>query len=462
MPVNVDNNLTLKNNTIDATYGELFKKLNVAYGWTHTQTTSSGGTAVVLVNDGDILTTEECNDINQCNIGHGIMWNSSSCVVSAVINGKIYYYNNNTWTQLGTKTDYVIVTGCCSYNHVYAYCNAIDSSGKLWYVTSTSETQVGSDTSWTSLGYTQSSYLPTCGLNNGKIYYVDGSNTPTQAYTNLTNVTNLTALGYSNYVYGYCINNGYLYFLNNTTATLIGNENNWKDIYPWNILSPYVALINGNNELFYSNGVNAYKQNVTNIKKASLAYNGSGVYCLTNDNKLYFGTNLTTIYGNNYGNYIDISNDIEWSDISSVGGYTYNVYAIGDDKLYKIKKTNSSLNLPTYTQIGTESNYKKVEGYYPGSSSAYYIGLAWTGDATTVSHTVLTTKEPQANDAAYIDEDLNQYSTVKTTTGTTITDQYRTYDRDVSKDTSFTAIPPATVHETVSTIDFLRITNPNT
>ena len=28
MPVNVDKNLTLKNNTMDASYGELFKKLN--------------------------------------------------------------------------------------------------------------------------------------------------------------------------------------------------------------------------------------------------------------------------------------------------------------------------------------------------------------------------------------------------------------------------------------------------
>ena len=57
MPVNVDKNLTLNNNTMDASYGELFTKLNKAYAWTHTQSTSSGGTAVILVNDGDILTT---------------------------------------------------------------------------------------------------------------------------------------------------------------------------------------------------------------------------------------------------------------------------------------------------------------------------------------------------------------------------------------------------------------------
>lgn len=453
MPVNVDKNLTLKNNVMDASYGELFKKLNVAYGWTNTQTTSSGGTAVVLVNDGDILTTMECNDINKCVFGYGYNYGSSYSGNFIIINGKIYTYTSNVLQQCGSKSDYATVSGNGATN-IWA----IDESGKLWYINNNVETQVGTDTSWTSLSYISGSTIG--GINNGKIYSITSS-TATQQYTNLTNVSVLQAVNESSYLKGFCFNNNYLYYIKNNTATMLGNDNNWKymDLQVGN--SEYAYVINSNNELYfatYQGGL--YKLNASNVKKVSAS---SGYICLyiTNDNKLCYLQSANTKYGDNYGQVYDISNGMEWTDISRLDrAYNY-LYAISDGKLYKIKP-KSSVSQTTYTQIGTESDYQKVEGFYPAETTNSRIGLAWSGDAVENTHTIYTTKLPQATDVTYLDKDLTNYSTVQSTGAGTITDEYRTYNRDVSKDTTFTAIPPATVHETVSTVDFLRITNPNT
>lgn len=465
MPVNVDKNLTLKNNTMDASYDELFKKLNVAYAWTHTQTTSSGGTAVVLVNNGDILTTMECNDINKCSMSNRCITSSYSSVWNTcIIDGKIYIFNGSTLRRLGEKNDYVAVA-TSNYNNNDTKIG-LDSSGRLWYISNT-ETQIGNDSNWYNLGYGEYYGDTSCALNNGKIYALYRDNTPEQKYTNLTNIIKMYARGDSSkYVKGYCIDsNNNLYYLNGTNSSMVSSGILWKDICSGSYNS--VIALNNNDDAYFIDGANVYKQNISNVKKYMY---GHHIALITNDKKLYIAQNTTTKYGENYGAYINISNDIEWDDIGLLAygsNYSYwYFYGIGNGKLYKIIVTNASISAETatvsYTQIGTEENYVKVEGEYYGASNANIVAVAWTGDATSVSHTVFTTKAPQAGDEIYIDEDLTNYSYVQTTGVGTITDQFRTYNRDVVKDSNFTAIPSATTHETVSTIDFLRITNPNT
>lgn len=85
------------------------------------------------------------------------------------------------------------------------------------------------------------------------------------------------------------------------------------------------------------------------------------------------------------------------------------------------------------------------------------VAYAWTNS----TYTVYTTKTQTVGNNIYSDTDLTVYSQITEKSSTTITDQYRTYTRDSSKDSNFTAIPPETANETISTIDFLRITNPN-
>ena len=436
MPVNVDKNLTLNNNTMDASYGELFTKLNKAYAWTHTQSTSSGGTAVILVNDGDILTTMASNDIDKCSCAEYDRYGGSGgyAINRVIIDGKIYQNINGTLTQRGTKTNYKQISGTI----------AIDDEGKLWNVSAT-ETQLGTESKWEiiSAPYSaQPGYY--CGLCDGKIYLINGTETPTRLYSSIENVIKLKAKG--SYPNGYCItDNGTLYYLNNNIATIIGSDKIWIDIlYLGNTststnLPAYVKTSDG--DVYAINQTSTMtKINVDNIKEAA-----NGV-CITTDGKMY--KNITS------NSPQDISNGITWTSMTDpVSNITY---AIGDNKLYKVNTST-----PTYTQIGTEENYQKIDGLYK-STYSNNLALAWTGDAISITHTIFTTKSPQINDATYIDEDLNQYSTILSVGGTTVSDKYRTYTRDVTRDSSFTAIPPATIRETVSTVDFLRITNPNT
>lgn len=458
MPVNVKNNLTLENNTMDATYYELFHKLNVAKGWTNTQTTSSGGTAVVLVNDGDILTTMACNDINKCYCPITNQYTDYSKLknTAIIINGKIYFINNNNLVQQGSKLNYVKITenstGFELTNNVYG----IDEDGKLWYISNGVETQIGTSTDWEFFGYncsgnnTQYSYA----INNGGIYFLSGTSEPTRLFSSLNNVSysSLSKNNNSNSYSGCILDGENIYKVTSNTLTLIGQDKLWK--YINNDRSNFeIVAIDSNDDAYRFATNNAFL--ISNAKKAFMGQYDYYSIILTNDKKIYSyyrGSNSVT----------DISNNINWVDISTITPYGSNgfkFYAITEDgKLYSIMNDSSNT---TYTQIGTETNYQKVEGRNVSSNSNYYA-LAWTGDATTVTHTIFTTKEPQTNDVAYVDKDLTKYSTIQSVSGTTVTDEYRTYDRDVSKDTNFTAIPPATVHETVSTIDFLRITNPNT
>lgn len=82
---------------------------------------------------------------------------------------------------------------------------------------------------------------------------------------------------------------------------------------------------------------------------------------------------------------------------------------------------------------------------------------AWTNG----TYTVYTTKSQLIGDNIYSDVDLTIYSNIVSKDTNIITDEYRSYTRDSLKDSSFTSIPPETENETISTADFLRITNPN-
>lgn len=457
MPVNIGNNLEINNNEINASQDDLFKKLNVAYGWTHTQTTSSGGTVVILKDD-DILTTVECDDINLC--CHPITKYSSSesylSNTAFIINGKIYFLINNELVQMGSKTNYIKISENQGGSNVYG----IDSDNKLWYISSNTETQIGTSTTWENfmcnLLYDNTIYA----TNDGKLYILNGTGTPTQICTTLNNV--LMSMIYrnsnNNTLYGSVLNDTDIYKLTPNSMEIYGSEHTWRYINN-NTTNFFITAITTDDDLYSNIYVDGTTTNLcfvcSNVKIAFSVGGGNGILLLTNDGDIYIKNRSSSNY--------NISNGIKWKEITSptmYGSYACKFYSLSEDgKIYSVI-TNLSQNTVTYTQIGTDANYKKIEGR--NYTSGNYYALAWTGDATTVSHTVLTTKSPQSNDAAYIDEDLNQYSTIQSTGGTTVTDQYRTYNRDASKDTSFTAIPPATMHETVSTIDFLRITNPNT
>ena len=445
MPINVGNNLTLKNTDISGTYGELFKKLNKAYAWSHNVSTSSGGTAVILVNNGDILTTMECNDIDKCYCQQNYQnWDSWSVIYAFIVDGHLYRYNGSTASQVGTKTNWKIT------NNLYS----IDEDGYLYYTKEGNETKIGESNKWTNLSTygtaTVSNPATVLGICDGYLYQLKGTEITQVGENNKWEyVTGIPYTSNNNNPYGIC--DGYLYKISSVSSQTLMNENNgWIYIYTYCSNGSYSTCglrLNGNNREIYSLStstpyVSLLKTVNNTVEKVEIDYDG--YYTYIEDNKLY---------NSRYSKFI--GEGINWTDFSVS---RKKLLAIGDGKLYYIDISNSSQ--PTFTQIGTESNYQKL--WKCGYNSTGILGLAWTGDATSVTHTIFTTKEPQVGDIEYIDEDLNQYSTILSVGGTTVSDQYRTYTRDVTRDSSFTAIPPATIRETVSTVDFLRITNPNT
>ena len=421
MPVNVDNNLIIKNNSLEATYNELFDKLNVAYAWTHTQSTSSGGTAVLLTRGStDILHAVECSDFMNSSIGEGADSGSYPSNLY-IIDGKLYY--NTSLTQIGTSTNWKETNGYYIINDI----------GELWVLNTSNYTltQKHTDKTWVKLSKT-----------HGKSYAIDSD--------------------------------GYLYNVNSTTLTPVGNIAGWTDISTEYMNSNVAGICNGkvysiadNNSITLldtqrSNYIHVINDDstvgaltadgevyvntkgyetplMTNVKGIyrSVASGSLPLYLITNDNKLHFWANNVIHH---------IRPDMEWSCV--IGQNTNNFYGISDGKLYYVINPTST---PILTQIGTGTEYKTVDG------NASLI-LATAGENMVVTHTILTTKTPQQYDNTYIDRDLTKYSIVQSATAIAVTDQYRTYNRDISKDSTFTAIPPATMHETVSTVDFLRVT----
>lgn len=452
MPVTLGKNLEIKDNVINAKYTELFNKLNKAYAWKNTEETSAGGTAVVLYR-GEIMTTMQAPNSSKCHIGHTQNTNHEpSLRFHTIINGCIYTRYNGSFIQLGTKSDYKEVTPYGYELTTTDKCYAIDTSGKLWYVNGSTETQIGTDTTWESLGDGSYHGYGCCGINNGKIYTFNETTIKGQSYTSLTQCTKLCAYSTNNNsVDGYTLCNGYLYRLINNTSTMIGSSNNWVKLDLRGSRDNCMAL-NTLGELYYCSNTTVYKQNVENV----IDFSFEPAVCITSNNDMYFSSNYTSASNT----WTKVFPDVSWTNVVSQSyspsTSTINIYAIGDGKLYGIK--GNSLTTFVATQIGTESGYTKLEGGIGSysNSNSMALALAWTGVSTKVDHIIYTTKTPQVNDKVYKDENLTIYSTVTSKTNTSVTDEFRTYNRDVANDKSFTGIPGETMHETVSVIDILR------
>ena len=227
---------------------------------------------------------------------------------------------------------------------------------------------------------------------------------------------------------------------------LVGTNNNWVSMKICSTDS--IIVLNSIGELYNV----TYQGNIKKIDASDVKYYAPlSVY--TDSGFLYVNNNGELFYiESSYTTKVKLTTNVsKWSYIVASYANTssnYTFYGIGDKKLYKGVISGSNVTL---TQIGTETNYCKLVG---GVQSA----IGWTGSATSVSHTVYTTAHPQSGDKTYSDTNLTEYSTISSVSGTTITDQYRTYNMDVSKNGSFTSIPPASIHETVTVADILRAT----
>ena len=227
---------------------------------------------------------------------------------------------------------------------------------------------------------------------------------------------------------------------------------------PFSSFQPQCSLyaLNSNGELYWNDADNHLVKSNFNHGTIKYIYNGVGTNggqgngcVITTDGKLYYQktrNSMTT-------DWVELGAGINWTKAISGTGNGI-IIAIGNGKLYKIIPNTSGGDI---TQLGTSSGYKKIMGNIV-SGTGNEVVLAWTGNATETSTTVYTTSNPIANDRTYSDTNLTEYSIVQSCNGTTLTDNYRTYELDISKNSHFNGIPPATAHETVKAIDILRAT----
>jgi len=431
MPVAIGNELKLENNKVNAEYGELFRKLNVAKAWTNTVVTESGGTATVL-NKNQILDNISSGYTNF----YAPTWSSI-----VVINGSLCrIYNNtilvyeNTMNWLYCSRHFYLEGADCTY--------AIDDANDLYFFegltfngTYSSKTKITTDINWT---FITTEY----GIANGRLYKMSSGTIATRVGTE-DGWSKITQ-AYGKY-YGIC--NGVVYDIDNISVTPLSGSNDFVDVFGFADNNEYA--INSSGELYYIRNGILIKSEFDGAVKQGYAGASSGisdVSIVTTDGNLYYGR---------YDTWHQLCPGLNWT-YTSTSRQCSEIIAIGNGKLYKITPNTSGGEM---TQIGTSTGYKKLLGENNGTSDGDNVGLlAWTGNATHTETTVYTTSKPVVNDKVYSDTNLTEAGVLSATTGSSITCNSKVFDIDIAKNSSFTKIPPASIHETVSVADILRAT----
>ena len=359
-------------------------------------------------------------------------------------------------------------------------------------------------------GYTRNNYM----ICDGKLYYISHSGT-TFTRTQIGTDANWTFVSswWSNGA-AYAINNGDLYTIATTTATL-KNSGGWQKVSTSNggtklgIKNDSLYLIDSSHNVteIDSSGVwseisgttstpSYYMYGIKDGKLYSVSYTGvlTQISSDTTWTQITAGSNQTTGGGiNNDALYyinssgVKLINDTEsWVKCCSCGTVILALTSTG--KLYL---TGGSFSSPTLTQIGTDTTWTDISGYasyalgvnngnvYTNlgnpvqittsggiskvygslySNASYDSAYFWTGSVTEDVHTVYTVPSPQTGFHTYANENLEPVSTITAVNmnNNTITDGLYTYTRDSAADKIFTAVSPDSKNQLVSMADILN------
>ena len=237
-----------------------------------------------------------------------------------ILNGNLYYVDdyNSSLIRCGTSEKWSCVSGeGDSFFGYYAY--GIDD-GKLYALTSSTITQIGSATKWTMVAGNSEddgTFGVAYGISGGKLYRLIG--------TSITQVGSSTGWTYvqgksdKRGYYAFGINNGKLYLISNTTITQVGTATNFTEVQ------------------------GDYQSNV-----------GCGL-AKTSDGKLHY------FIGNNIE---EVSPQYNWSDFAFE-------YAISNGKLYYIDGSDAA-------QIGDSINWEKVSHNYAINKGIVYSLMSGT------------------------------------------------------------------------------------
>jgi len=492
MPVKIGDNLTLEDNKLSAVYKELYTKLNRAYAWTNTIDLSSGGSAICInglssSTSPNIITSLSINSGDNISISDYKHTETSVSIFGIIINGEIYYRPTiDSFIKIGNNNNYIklAATGNVSSTSGNYHIYAINSNGELYDInynksTSTwSETQIGSDTDWNSFCGISGDYVGI--LKNKKLYTLhNGTPTLNTTYQNY-NFDKLICMGSSSGT----LPTGSIALMNNnlycfkTSFQQLGNVQ-IKDFDHVLAYSPtyctcaaldvddnwYIVTFDktsSSDNKFEKIGSDLLKCKIVNTF-FSYSYTDMNILKITSDYKLYYG-------GGNLASLNQICPSIRWKD--AIGTYIYAkrpgypLYAISTEgELYLIS------NSTTATKISDSTGFQKLIGFCCNSTTpSFGTGLILAlnyGDEGQIKSTLYTTKNPIVNDYAYVDNVGNYTYSIDNSiitnvnSNNSITVNNKIYNRDMSKDSSFTFTPSATIRDTITVAEILAATNPN-
>ena len=426
MPVKIGDNLTLEDNKLSAVYKELYTKLNRAYAWTNTQSSSSDNSYGIIINDSKTFST--LIDCNQAPVLYCFLATDN-------YNGDLYYiidgklYKTKNITQVGDRVTYKKCTQTVAIDfdgNTYDASNGniINNGLLIDYIPEVDGSQ--------RYGITKDGYL----------YRNIGSTSPVK-YSNLQGWSFITQ-DYSN---GAGICDGKLYYLSSPEAIKYTNISNFVECYNddsncWGITTT--------GEIYYSNlsttNISSATPLLSNVKKFFYKGQGGG-YAATNDNNLYYVSASSAIK-------INSASGLNFSKIAGGSSYTY---GIANNKLYYI--TSSSVE-----EIMSNNHYIDIVGAYAKTPSSHFY-IVSMGNYVSSTETRYTVKNPTINDTLYQDTIPSQNNIEKIISASNsqlVSNSYnKVYNRNPYLDKSFTGIPSETQSRTVSAIDLLIATNPN-
>ena len=302
---------------------------------------------------------------------------------------------------------------------------------------------------WTHLSNTLGTQsIVTFGIKNNYLYSIATSGDTITLFDNTGVWSAICGSSNSAAAYGFGIKNEKLYAININTYTQISNLTGWSAICGQDEAVATATkcgfgICNGALYSLKGSGITLLDDIETWIKVRGS--NADGI-ALTQSGKLYkISSNQITQIGTN-------SN---WIDFSGYTGTAVNsilqLSAVRNGNVYVFSSPNYE-----EIQITTNGNYTKVYDGFTGNATNP-IGIFWTGSITEDIHNVYTVPAPTLDFNTYSNVNGQKVGKITATSSSpyTITDEYYTYTRNSTLDTTFTIITEDSSKQLMSMTDFL-------
>jgi len=427
---------------------KMYKKLNRAYAWTHTQINGNGNAYLVYYDGsnyykGDAIPAQTIDGPE----------NGSSNSSLYSIDGTLYikYSTNDVQT-----VDVNVQSYCRISNNNVAY---IRNNNLYYYIYNASQSYLIDNTGgWQLLTDCSSSASDSTlfGIKNDSLYMIGYINDVT-ATSPRTSIELIDDTGIWTKLKGYSysttstdetrktigIKDSKLYAITQKSIVEISPETGWVDFTRY-IASSKDTIFGIRNGSLYKIDLNNNTYTVTLMDDTEtwLKATPNNLF-LTQSGKIYKYTNNALTQIGTKTNWTKLVGSNGSCGIDSDGKVYFNIASYGDSKSINDENIYSDISL-TAALEATVSNLP--------------VAVIYTGNTTVDKHSVYTIGKPDVGFTTYSDTDMTVKSTISAVNenNNTITDEYYSYTRDPSLDGIFSGISPDTSKQLLTLADILN------